>query len=104
NAVDIEQNQPEKPRQDVKHVAILDLCVPHFLEDARTQTTGRAEQKNICSKYITMLAALKNSYSGRQFEAQHPGVIRWAELVPEIIRRMTFDSQVRSSLRQLSGL
>src|SRR5262249_943099 len=33
NAVDIEQNQPEKPRQDVKHVAMLGLCVPRFLED-----------------------------------------------------------------------
>jgi len=28
--VDIEQDQPEKPRQDVKHVAMLALCVPHF--------------------------------------------------------------------------
>ncbi len=71
----------------------------------RTQTTERAEQKNICSKYITMLAALKalkNSYSGRQFEAQHQGVIRWTELVPETVGRMTFDTQVQSSLRQLS--
>lgn len=72
NAVDIEQERPEKPRQDVKHVAMLALCVPHFLEDVRAQTTGRAEQKNICGKYITMLAALKNTYSGRQFEAQYP--------------------------------
>jgi hypothetical protein len=104
NAVDIEQNQPEKPRQDVKHITMLTLCVPHFLEDMRTQTTGRAEQKNICGKYITMLAALKNTYSGRQFEAQHPGVIQWQELIPISIRQMSFDWHVQASLRQLGGM
>ena len=103
NAVEIEQNPPEKPRQDVKHVAMLALCVPHFLEDVRTQATGRAEQKNICGKYITMLAALKNTYSGRQFEGQYPGVIRWHELIPNSIRQMSLDWQIRSSLRQLGG-
>ncbi|MCL4787694.1 MAG: hypothetical protein KJ070_13015 [Verrucomicrobia bacterium] len=103
NAVDIEQNQPDKPRQDLKHVATLALCVPHFLEDVRTQTTGRAEQKNICGKYITMLAALKNTYSGRQFEAQHPGVIHWPELIPNSIRQMPMDWQIQNSLRQLGG-
>ena len=86
NAVDIEQDLPERPRQDVKHVAMLSLCVPHFLEDVRTQATGRVEQKNICEKYITMLAALKNTYSGRQFEAQNPGIIHWQELIPNTIR------------------
>jgi len=44
NAVDIEQNQPEKPRQDVKHVAMLALCVPHFLEDMRAQVPDEAER------------------------------------------------------------
>ena len=103
NAVDIEQNQPDKPRQDVKHVVMLALCVPHFLEDVREQTTGRDEQQNICAKYITMLSALKNTYSGRQFEAKHPGVIRWRELIPETIRRMTFDWRIQSSLRKLGS-
>jgi len=104
NAVDIEQGQPEKPRQDVKHVAMLALCVPHFLEDMRTQTTGLAEQKHICGEYITMLAALKNSYSGRQFDAQHSGVLRWQELIPPAIRQMSFDWHVPASLRQLGGM
>jgi hypothetical protein len=104
NAVDIEQNQPEKPRQDVKHVAMLALCVPHFLEDLRAQTTGRAEQKNIFGKYITMLAALKNTYSGRQFEAQHPGAIHWQELIPPRIRQLAFERDVQTSLRQLTGM
>lgn len=103
NAVDIEQNQPDKPRQDVKHVVMLTLCVPHFLEDVRKQTTGRDEEKNICGKYITMLTALKNTYSGRQFEAQHPSVIHWRNLIPETIRQMAFDWRIRSSLRQLGG-
>jgi hypothetical protein len=31
-AVDIEQDLPEKPRQDVKHVAMVALCVPHVPE------------------------------------------------------------------------
>ncbi len=103
NAVDIEQNQPDKPRQDVKHVAMVALCVPHFLDDVRAQTTGRDEQGNICGKYITMLAALKNTYSARLFEAQHPGVIHWQKLIPETIRRMAFDRRIHNSLRQLGG-
>src|ERR1022692_4409302 len=103
NAVDIEQERQEKPRQDVKHVAMLALCVPHFLEDVRAQTTGRAEAKDVCGKYITMLVALKNTYSGRLFDAQHPGVIRWRELIPNTIRQMPFDWQIQSSLRQLGG-
>ena len=103
NAVDIEQNQPEKPRQDVKHVTMLALCVPHFLDDIRAQT-DIAQQRTICGKYITMLAALRNTYSGRQFDARYPGVIRWSELIPETIRRMTFDSHVQTSLRQLGVL
>jgi hypothetical protein len=104
NAVEIEQNQPEKPRQDVKHVRMLVLCVPQFLEDVRAQTTDREQQASVCAQYITMLAALKNTYSGRQFEGQYPRIIRWTELVPETIRRMTFDARVQTSLRQLSGL
>jgi hypothetical protein len=103
NAVDIEQGRPERPRQDVKHVAMLALCAPHFLEDLRAQTPGPAEQKSICGKYITMLAALKNTYSGRQFEAQNAGVIRWHELVPNTVRQMPFDWQIQSMLRQLGG-
>lgn len=103
NAVDIEQNQPEKPRQDVKHVAMLALCVPHFLEDVRVQATDRVQQRSSCGRYVTMLAALKNTYSGRQFEAQHPGVIRWPELIPQRIQQMAFEREVQASLRQLAG-
>lgn len=103
NAVDIEQDRPEKPRQDVKHVAMLALCVPHFLEDVRTQASGPIEQKNICGRYITMLAALKNTYSARQFEARNAGVIRWHELVPNTIRQLSFDWQIQGILRQLGG-
>lgn len=104
NAVDIEQDRPEKPRQDVKHATMLGLCVPHFLEDMRTQTTGRREQKALCAKYINMLAALKNTYSGRLFEAQHPSIIDWKQLIPPRIRQMTFDQDIMSSLRQLRGV
>ncbi len=103
NAVDIEQHQPEKPRQDVKHVAMLALCVPHFLEDVRAQAGERARQREVCGKYITMLGSLKNTYSGRQFEAQHPGVVHWPELIPPTVRQMPFDWQIQSSLRQLGG-
>ena len=103
NAVDIEQHQPEKPRQDVKHVAMLALCVPHFLEDVRAQAGERARQREVCGKYVTMLASLKNTYSGRRFEAQHPGVIHWPELIPPTIRQMPFDWQIQTSLRQLGG-
>jgi hypothetical protein len=103
NAVDIEQNQPEKPRQDVKHVAMLALCVPHFLEDVRAQAGERTRQRQVCGKYVTMLAALKNTYSGRQFEAHYPGKIGWSGLIPETVKRMPFDWQVQSQLRQLGG-
>jgi len=104
NAVDIEQNQADRPRQDVKHVAMLALCVPHFLEAMRTQTSDRVQQRSLFGKYITALAALKNTYSGRQFEAQHPGVIQWQELIPTRIRQMTFERDVQASLRQLTGI
>jgi hypothetical protein len=104
NAVDIEQDKPDKPRQDVKHVAMLALCVPHFLEDVRGQTSGRVEQKDICAKYITMLAALKNTYSGRLFEAQHAGVIDWKELVPQRIQQMAFGPPIDASLHRLTGI
>lgn len=103
NAVDIEQNQPEKPRQDVKHITMLTLCIPLFLEDMRTATAERTAQRNSCGNYITMLAALKNTYSARQFEAQHPGVIRWQELIPKAIRLMPFDWQIQRSLREIGG-
>jgi len=47
NAVDIEQDLPERPRQDVKHVAMLSLCVPHFLEDVRAQVSDEATRKEM---------------------------------------------------------
>jgi hypothetical protein len=103
NAVDIGQDAPEKPRQDVKHVAMLSLCVPHFLADVHGQVAGEAERKESLGKYVTLLVALKHSYSGRQFEARHPGVIQWRELVPEAIRRLPWETGVRASLRQLTG-
>jgi hypothetical protein len=46
---------------------------------------------------------LKNTYSGRQFESQHPGVVHWPELIPPTVRQMPFDWQIQSSLRQLGG-
>ena len=104
NVVDIEQNQPEKPRQDVKHVAMLALCMPHFLADVRAQATDRVQQRSVCGKYIKMLAALKDTYSGRQFEARYPGVIRWQELIPRRIQQMVFDREIKTSLRQLIGM
>ncbi len=103
NAVDIDQDLPEKPRQDVKHVAMLALCVTHFLEDMRVQVTVESERKQILGKYVSTLASLKSTYSGRQFQAKNSGVIHWSELIPETVRRMTFDPQVQTSLRQLSG-
>jgi hypothetical protein len=104
NAVDIEQNQPDRPRQDVKHVTMLGLCVPHFLEDVRNQTADRVKQRSVLGKYIATLAALKNTYSGRQFEARHPGVLHWADIVPPRVRQMTFGRDVQNSLRQLTGV
>ena len=104
NAVDIEQDRVEKPRQDLKHVAMLVLCAPLFLEDLRGQTPGRREQMGVCGEYITMLAALKNTYSGRLFEAQHAGVIHWKELVPPRIQELAFEAGVKASLRQLTGV
>ena len=103
NAVDIQQDQPEKPRQDAKHATMLALCVPHFLEDVRKQTLTFSDHRETCSRYITMLAALKNTYSGRQFEAQYPGIIRWPELIPNTIRQMRLGSHVENSLRQLGS-
>lgn len=104
NAVDIEQGQPEKPRQDVKHVAMLSLCVPHFLEDVRVQVSDEVKRRELLENYIRALSALKHNYSGRQFEAQHPGVIRWQELVPPRIREMAFEREIQNSLRQLTGI
>ncbi|HEY3763231.1 MAG TPA: hypothetical protein VGN23_15905 [Verrucomicrobiae bacterium] len=103
NAVDIEQNQPEKPRQDVKHVAMLALCVSHFLGDMQAQAVGSKQQREICGHYVTMLASLKNTFSARQFEARHPGIILWPELIPQTVRPMAFDPQIQSSLQQLCG-
>jgi hypothetical protein len=45
NAVDIERASPKKPRQDVKHVAMLALCVPHFLEEVRVQVPHEPQCK-----------------------------------------------------------
>jgi hypothetical protein len=103
NAVDIEQEQPDKPRQDVKHVAMLGLCVRHFLEDVRVQVSEEAKRNETLANYIRALTALKHNYSGRQFEARHPGVVTWRELIPASIRQMSFDRQVQASLRQLGG-
>jgi hypothetical protein len=103
NAVDIKQDLPDRPRQDTKHVTMLALCVPHFLEDVRAQATDRAARESICGRYVTILATLKNTYSGRQFEGRHPGVIRWQELVPQRVQRMYFDKEVRAALQHLVG-
>jgi hypothetical protein len=104
NAVDIEQAQTEKPRQDVKHVGMLGLCVPHFLEDVRAQVLDEAKRKETLENYIRALTALKHNYSGRQFEAQHPGALHWPEMIPPRVRQMTFDRDVQNSLRQLTGV
>ena len=101
NAVDIEQDLPEKPRQDVKHVAMLALCVPHFLEDVRTQVSAEAEQKRTLMQYVGTLASLKNTYSGRRFEAQHPGVVGWSKLIPTTFRQLPFEKEMRHQLREL---
>ena len=103
NAVDIEQDQPDKPRQDVKHVEMLALCVPHFLDDVRVQTTDREQQRRACGKYIATLAALQRTYSGRQFEGRYPGVIRWHELIPPRIKQMLFEQDTQVLLRQLTA-
>jgi len=101
NVVDIEQNLPEKPRQDLKHVIMLGLCVPHFLEEMHRHAADEKARHEMCAKYVTMLGSLKNTYSGRQFEAQHPGAIMWQELVPQCIRQMPWEENMRRSLRQL---
>jgi hypothetical protein len=103
NAVDIDQDLPEQPRQDVKHVAMLALCVPHFLEDVRVQVPHATQRKETLGNYIQVLAALQHNYSGRQFEGSHPGVIHWQELIPNTIRQMSFDWRVQGLLRQLGG-
>jgi len=104
NAVDIDQGQPEKPRQDVKHVAMLSLCVAHFLEDVRAQVPDEAKRKETLANYIRAASALKHNYSGRQFEARYPGVIRWHELIPRSIQQMAFDREIQIRLRQLTGI
>ena len=50
-----------------------------------------------------MLGSLKNTYSGRQFEAHHPGAIVWKELVPQCIRQMPQEENMRRLLRQLDA-
>ena len=104
NAVDIEQDLPGKRRQDVKHVTMLALCVPHFLEDVGMEVPNGRKERNVCAEYITMLAALKRSYSGRLFEARHPAFINWPSLVPEAITQRPFDSAIRNSLRELNAV
>jgi len=94
---------PEGPRQDVKHVAILALCLPHFLEDVQAQIAAPAEQKRDLTEYVGTLAALKNTYSGRRFEAEHPGVVGCAELIPLSCRRLPFAKDMRQSLRELGA-
>jgi hypothetical protein len=102
NAVDIKQDVPENPRQDVKHVAMLALCVPHFLDDVRIHVTNPSEQRNICGKYVGILAAIKHGYTGRQFVAQHPNMIHWEGLIPVSIQRMPFE-EIQTSLRHVVG-
>ena len=101
NAVDIEQDLADRPRQDVKHVQMLSLCVPHFLNELLKQSVSESARWDDCRKYITMLAALRRTYSARQFETRHPGVIAWNELVPQSIRQVPWDPEARRSLRQL---
>lgn len=103
NAMDIEQNQPDRPRQDVKHAAMPALCVPRFLEDMRNQIADEMKRNETFGNYIQALNALKYNYSGRLFEARHPGIIRWTELIPPTARQLPFDRQIQSSLRHLDG-
>jgi len=103
NAVDIGQDAPERPRQDVKHVAMLGLCVPHFLVDLLAESPA-ATQAEMLQKYAAVLAALKRSYSGRTFEARHPGTIHWADLVPAVIKQVALDETTRAALRELGSL
>jgi hypothetical protein len=64
---------------------------------------GEAKRKESLENYIRALTALKHNYSGRQFEAQHPGVLHWAEMIPPRVRQMTFERDVQNFLRQLTG-
>jgi hypothetical protein len=70
-------------------------------EDILFQPVAESMRHENCRKYITMLAALRETYSARQFEARHPGVIAWSELVPRSIRQMPWDSETRRAIDQL---
>lgn len=45
----------------------------------------------------------KNNYSGRQFEARNPGVIRWRGLIPPSVHSMALAPNVQGLLRQFDS-
>jgi hypothetical protein len=42
-------------------------------------------------------------YLSREPRLRQPGVIRWAELIPNTVRQLSYGPHVQSALRQLSG-
>ena len=90
----------------MKHVAILTVGVPLLLEDVLQQTPVRADQKQVCGKYITMFGRLEEDVFGRLFEAQHAGRrdrLDGTGSSPEFSKWL-LPGTLKTSLRQLTGM
>lgn len=92
------------PRQDVRHVAMLALILPRYLEDVLAAITPAtdAARRDATQPIVALLAGLKRSGSGRRFEAAHPGTLPWGGLLPAVVRALPFDAVHQRCLAELA--
>lgn len=87
-------------RRDAEHVRMLSLLIPHFLAEQVQGHNTSAGQASILQPMVAVLASIGRG-SGDRFDAAHPGVVDWHDLVPPPLRQLPMDDVHRRSLERL---
>ena len=90
-------------RQDVRHVRILALVVPHYFADLLARFSDDSARVSAVQPSLAVLASVRRSANGRRFEEVYPGVLHWGELLPPEMRTLPFDPVYQRSLEQLDA-
>ncbi len=105
-AVDVLQDSliPEiAARQDVRHVQMLGLVLPHYLNDVLTRFDNDKARCAAAQPTIAILASLRRGNTNRRFEAAYPGVLSWHALLPASIRALPLDDPHRRCIEELDA-
>lgn len=88
-------------RQDVRHVQMLALVLPRFLDDLAVQLPDEASRQAAMQPVVAILASLRRRPTGQRFETAYPGALPWNELLPESVQALPFDDVHRRCVEEL---